>query len=85
MKSYKDPVNFKHFEGVKLQSVYNHSPKFQSSKSLRLKNHVLSKIWSKWPPRRWRQTCVRRAKLSITRTQSSWGISLILAVIVAFN
>jgi len=32
IESYKDPVNFKHFE-----SVYTHSPKFQSFKSLRRK------------------------------------------------
>jgi len=30
-------VNFKHFAGFKLQSVYNHSPKFQSLKSFRIK------------------------------------------------
>jgi len=34
MKSYKDPVNVKHFAGFKLQSAYKHSPKFQSLKAL---------------------------------------------------
>ena len=41
------------------------------------KSHVLSKIWSKWLPRHWRQTCIHPPKLSITRTHSSLGISLI--------
>ena len=35
--SYKVPINFKYFTGFKLQSVYNHSPTFQSLKSLRMK------------------------------------------------
>ena len=37
MKSYRDLIDFKHFAGSKLQSVYNHTPKFQSLKSLRIK------------------------------------------------
>ena len=37
IESYKVPVNFKYFAGLKLQSVYNHSPKFQSLKSLGIK------------------------------------------------
>ena len=37
IKSYKVSVNFKYFAGFKLQSVYNHSPKVQSLKSLRIK------------------------------------------------
>ena len=37
IKSYKDPVNFQHVAGFKLQSVYNHSPKFQPLKPLRIK------------------------------------------------
>jgi hypothetical protein len=40
---------------------------------------------SKWHPRRWRHTCMRRAKLSMTRTHSSYRISLIFAVIAAFS
>ena len=43
IKSYKDPVNFKHFAGFRLQSVYNHSPKFQSLKSLRIKDMFFAK------------------------------------------
>jgi hypothetical protein len=35
--------------------------------------YVLSKLCSKWHPRRWRHTCIRRAKLSMTRTHSSLG------------
>jgi len=37
IKSYEDPVNFKHFTGFKLQSMYNHSPESQSLKSLCIK------------------------------------------------
>jgi len=37
IKSYKDSVNFKHFARSKLHCVYNHSPKFQSLKSLHIK------------------------------------------------
>ena len=47
--------------------------------------YVLSKMCSKWHPRRWRHTCIRRAKLSMTRTHSSLGISLIFAVIAALS
>jgi hypothetical protein len=47
--------------------------------------YVLSKMGPKWQPRRWRHTCIRRAKLSMTRTHSSYGISLIFAVISAFS
>jgi len=46
IKPYKDPINFKHFAGFKLESVYNHSPKFQSLKSLRIK--VM--FFPKYPP-----------------------------------
>ena len=45
--------------------------------------YVLSKMCSKWHPRRWRHTCIRRAKLSMTH--SSLGICLIFAVIAAFS
>jgi len=41
--SYKDPVNFNHFAGFKLQSAYYHFPKFQSLKSLRIKVMFFSK------------------------------------------
>jgi hypothetical protein len=37
-----------------------------------------------WGSRRWRHTCIHRAKLSMTRTHSS-GISMIFAVIAAFS
>jgi uncharacterized membrane protein len=47
--------------------------------------YVLSKMCSKWHPRRWRHTCIRRAKLSMTRTHSSYGIFLIVAVIATFS
>ena len=47
--------------------------------------YVVSKMCSKWHPWRWRHTCIRRAKLSMTRTHSSYGISLIFAVIAAFS
>jgi hypothetical protein len=47
--------------------------------------YVLSKMCPKWHPRRWRHTCIRRAKLSMTRTHSSYGISMIFAVIAAFS
>ena len=40
---------------------------------------------SKWRPRRWRHTCIRRAKLSMTRTHSSLVIFLIFAVIAPFS
>ena len=40
---------------------------------------------SKWHPQRWRHTCIRHAKLSMTRTHFSLGISLIFAVIAAFS
>ena len=63
--SYKDPVNFEHFAGFKLQSVDNHSPKYQSLKTLLIKVLFFPKICSKWPLRRWRQTCIRLAKLSM--------------------
>jgi len=43
IKPYKDLVNFKHFAGFKLQSVYNHSPNFQSLKSLRIKVMFVAK------------------------------------------
>ena len=36
-------------------------------------------------PRRWRQTCTRPEQLSVTRAHSSFGISLIFAVIAAFS
>ena len=49
------------------------------------KNYGLSRICSKWPPRGWRQTSNRCAKLSIPRMHSSQGISLIFAAIAAFS
>jgi hypothetical protein len=42
-------------------------------------------VLSKWHPRRWRHTCIRRAKLSMTRIHSSLGMSLIFAVMAAFS
>jgi hypothetical protein len=33
--------------------------------------YVLSKMCSKWHPRRWRHTCIRRAKLSMIYTSAS--------------
>jgi len=60
-------------------------PKLSVTEASSHKSHVLSKICSKCPLRCWRQTCICRAKLSITRTHSSLGNSLVLAVIAAFN
>jgi len=48
IKSYEDLVNFKHFSGFKLQSVYI----IPQIKVPSQKSHVLSKICSKWPPQR---------------------------------
>ena len=82
---FTNPVNFKHFAGFKLQSVHSHSPKVPVIEVPLHKSHICYKICSKWPPWHWRQACIHHAKLSITQAHSSLGISLILAVIAAFN
>jgi len=43
IESYRHPVNFKYFASFKLQSIYNHSTKFPSLKSPRVKVRFIPK------------------------------------------
>jgi len=67
-------MNFKHFAGFKLHSVYHHSPKFQSLISLRIKVMFF--------PNMLQMTLQTSCKIA-TYSKTFLGISLILAVIAA--